>query len=57
MEKLLTHCFEVYRQDLPPHEGLLRTICTEALTLDEALVNVKKIVDEKYEFKTFIIKK
>jgi len=52
-----TYCFEVYKSNVPAHEGLLRDICVEASNLNQASESLNEVVKEKYSFPVFWVKK
>jgi hypothetical protein len=52
-----TYCFELYRSDMMPHEGLLRDSCVEAHDLNEAIELIKEVAQKKYSFSVYWIKK
>lgn len=52
-----TYCFELYKSDMMPHEGLLRDSCVEACDLNEAIILIKEYVNQKYSFSVYWVKK
>jgi len=52
-----TYCFELYKSDMMPHEGLLRDSCVEAHDMTEAVKLINELVQQKYSFSVYWVKK